>query len=136
MTIRGRLTLRSCGVRQDRRPQSPSSAIGTGSEVMARPKKSIRRVMAGLVTSGTANTVVFAAELPALAVSPSADGGVGVFACSSFPSVADPNVLKTVYEVGLGLNVTSRVMLAGFEAGWVESRMNNLPCGDRDSLGV
>ncbi|MEU3542380.1 hypothetical protein [Streptomyces paromomycinus] len=27
-------------------------------------------------------------------------------------------------------------MLAGFEAGWVESHMNNLPCGDRDSLGV
>src|SRR5690349_12867085 len=27
-------------------------------------------------------------------------------------------------------------MLAGFEAGLVESNMNNLPCGDRDSLGV
>jgi uncharacterized protein YjeT (DUF2065 family) len=27
-------------------------------------------------------------------------------------------------------------MLAGFEAGWVESHMNNLDCGDRDSLGV
>ncbi|KAA2266640.1 hypothetical protein F0L68_02095 [Solihabitans fulvus] len=27
-------------------------------------------------------------------------------------------------------------MLAGFETGWVESHMNNLNCGDRDSLGV
>jgi hypothetical protein len=27
-------------------------------------------------------------------------------------------------------------MLAGFETGWVESHMNNLPCGDKDSLGV
>src|SRR3712207_3054168 len=27
-------------------------------------------------------------------------------------------------------------MLAAFEAGWVESHMNNLNCGDRDSLGV
>ncbi|OON67153.1 hypothetical protein B1H18_34895, partial [Streptomyces tsukubensis] len=28
------------------------------------------------------------------------------------------------------------MQLAAFEAGWVESRMNNLPCGDRDSVGV
>ncbi|GIF77437.1 hypothetical protein Asi02nite_69550 [Asanoa siamensis] len=27
-------------------------------------------------------------------------------------------------------------MLAGFETGWVESHMNNLNCGDSDSLGV
>ena len=56
--------------------------------------------------------------------------------CSSIPSTADPNVLKTVYEVGTGLGASDKVMLAGFEAGWVESHMNNLPCGDRDSLGV
>ncbi|MEV4685894.1 FG-GAP repeat domain-containing protein [Streptomyces kurssanovii] len=27
-------------------------------------------------------------------------------------------------------------MLAAFEAGWVESHMNNLACGDKDSIGV
>ncbi|MDW8810008.1 hypothetical protein P1P68_35745, partial [Streptomyces scabiei] len=32
--------------------------------------------------------------------------------------------------------MSDKVMLAGFEAGWVESHMNNLRCGDRDSLGV
>lgn len=41
-----------------------------------------------------------------------------------------------MHAVGLALRVSDKVMLAGFEAGWVESRMNNLPCGDRDSLGV
>ncbi|MET9633956.1 hypothetical protein ABZX92_41535, partial [Lentzea sp. NPDC006480] len=34
------------------------------------------------------------------------------------------------------LDVSDKVMLAGFEAGWVESHMNNLDCGDADSLGV
>ncbi|MEE1752179.1 LGFP repeat-containing protein, partial [Streptomyces sp. SP18CS02] len=43
---------------------------------------------------------------------------------------------RKVYEVGQRLNVSAKVMLAGFETGWVESRMNNLACGDRDSLGV
>ncbi len=57
-------------------------------------------------------------------------------ACTSIPSTADPNVIKVVYEVGTGLGASARVMLAGFEAGWVESHMNNLPCGDQDSLGV
>jgi hypothetical protein len=56
--------------------------------------------------------------------------------CGSIPSTHDPNVIKIVYQVGVRHGVTDRVMLAGFEAGWVESRMNNLPCGDSDSLGV
>jgi hypothetical protein len=59
-----------------------------------------------------------------------------VAACGSIPSTADDNVIKTVYRVGTNLGVSARVMLAGFEAGWVESHMNNLPCGDQDSLGV
>ncbi|MFC7760835.1 hypothetical protein ACFQY4_24530 [Catellatospora bangladeshensis] len=57
-------------------------------------------------------------------------------ACTSIPSTADPNVTLTVYRVGKSLNVNDKVMLSGFEAGWVESRMNNLPCGDKSSLGV
>jgi hypothetical protein len=52
------------------------------------------------------------------------------------PSNRDISVTRTVYDVGVELGVSDRVMLAGFEAGWVESRMNNLSCGDKDSLGV
>ena len=54
----------------------------------------------------------------------------------SVPPQADPDVLVIVYRVATGLGVDERVLLAGFEAGWVESRMNNVNCGDRDSLGV
>ncbi|MEV2255226.1 peptidase M23, partial [Streptomyces sp. NPDC050147] len=52
------------------------------------------------------------------------------------PPDRDLDVTKTVYTVGRDLGVSDKVMLAGFEAGWVESHMNNLDCGDRDSLGV
>jgi FG-GAP-like repeat len=61
---------------------------------------------------------------------------VNPLACTSIPSNHDPNVIRIVYQVGLDRNVSSKVMLAAFEAGWVESHMNNLPCGDKDSLGV
>lgn len=57
-------------------------------------------------------------------------------ACGSIPSTADPAVTLAVYGVGRELGVSSKVMLAGFEAGWVESHMRNLNCGDRDSIGV
>ncbi|SDL47666.1 hypothetical protein SAMN04488074_111110 [Lentzea albidocapillata subsp. violacea] len=52
------------------------------------------------------------------------------------PGVHDADVIRAVHAVGLSLRVSDKVMLAGFEAGWVESHMNNLSCGDRDSLGV
>ncbi|WP_434439801.1 hypothetical protein [Lentzea sp. E54] len=52
------------------------------------------------------------------------------------PGVHDPDVIRVVHAVGVSLDVSDKVMLAGFEAGWVESHMNNLTCGDRDSLGV
>ncbi|MFI9584743.1 hypothetical protein ACIHCQ_23525 [Streptomyces sp. NPDC052236] len=52
------------------------------------------------------------------------------------PPDHDLEVTKAVYLVGRDLGVSAKVMLAGFEAGWVESHMNNLDCGDRDSLGV
>jgi hypothetical protein len=57
-------------------------------------------------------------------------------ACSSVPSTHDPEVIRVVQRVGVGRQVSSKVMLAGFEAGWVESHLNNLTCGDADSLGV
>ncbi|MFE7121392.1 hypothetical protein ACFU99_38770 [Streptomyces sp. NPDC057654] len=56
-------------------------------------------------------------------------------ACAVPPN-HDVEVIKTVYKVGSDLGVNDKVMLAGFEAGWVESHMNNLGCGDRDSVGV
>jgi hypothetical protein len=52
------------------------------------------------------------------------------------PADRDINVTRVVYQTGNELHVSDKVMLAGFEAGWVESHMNNLPCGDADSLGV
>ncbi|GAB2819887.1 PLL family lectin [Lentzea nigeriaca] len=52
------------------------------------------------------------------------------------PSSHDAEVIRTVLETGLSLDVGDKVLLAGFEAGWVESHMNNLDCGDGDSLGV
>ncbi|HIV56781.1 MAG TPA: hypothetical protein H9902_02380 [Candidatus Stackebrandtia faecavium] len=55
--------------------------------------------------------------------------------CAVPPNHND-KVIKTVYSVAKKRNVTSKVMLATFEAGWVESHMNNLNCGDRDSVGV
>ncbi|MEW2632709.1 hypothetical protein AB0903_13890 [Streptomyces sp. NPDC048389] len=52
------------------------------------------------------------------------------------PAERDIAVTRKVYEVGQRRGVSDKVMLAGFETGWVESHMNNLNCGDRDSLGV
>jgi hypothetical protein len=54
----------------------------------------------------------------------------------SVPPDADMNVNKQVHDVAVQRGVNDKVMLATFEAGWVESHMNNLDCGDRDSLGV
>ncbi|MFB7916047.1 peptidoglycan-binding protein [Streptomyces sp. NPDC056061] len=62
-------------------------------------------------------------------------GGGGGGGCT-VPDRPDPEVLTVVYRTGVELGVSDRVLLAGFEAGVVESNMNNLDCGDRDSLGV
>lgn len=78
-------------------------------------------VLAGIVLAPTVATVV----------APAAHAE-----CSSIPADRDIAVIRKVYEVGQRLNVSPKVLLAGFETGWVESHMNNLPCGDRDSLGV
>lgn len=48
----------------------------------------------------------------------------------------DPEVARTVYLVGKELPVPAKVMLAAFEAALVESGMENLDHGDRDSVGV
>ncbi|WP_051831494.1 hypothetical protein [Streptomyces violens] len=48
----------------------------------------------------------------------------------------DPEVAKVVYLVGKELNASDKAMLAAFEAALVESGMENLNYGDRDSVGV
>ncbi|MET7639700.1 hypothetical protein [Streptomyces sp. NPDC005438] len=52
------------------------------------------------------------------------------------PADRDLAITQTVHQIASERGVTEKVMLAAFEAGWVESHMNNLNCGDRDSLGV
>ena len=52
------------------------------------------------------------------------------------PPDRDLNVTKKLWQVASSRGVTDKVMLAMFETGWVESHMNNLNCGDRDSVGV
>ncbi|OEV03671.1 hypothetical protein AN216_10490 [Streptomyces oceani] len=52
------------------------------------------------------------------------------------PPNHDPAIINTVHDVAVDMGANEKVMLAAFEAGWVESHMNNLNCGDRDSLGV
>ena len=48
----------------------------------------------------------------------------------------DPDVAQVVYEIGAQFEVSYSVMLAAFEAALVESGMQNLNYGDRDSIGV
>ncbi|MEV4413778.1 hypothetical protein [Catellatospora sp. NPDC049609] len=79
---------------------------------------------------------LFAATAGLVAWEPLSPATAAHAACGSIPSSADPAVLHVVYAVATELGASERVLLAGFEAGWVESHMNNLNCGDRDSLGV
>lgn len=79
-------------------------------------------VVAGIVFS------VFAAQASATTTRPDQ-------ACP-VPASRDIAVTRSVYRTGVGLGASDKVLLAGFEAGWVESHMKNLTCGDRASLGV
>jgi hypothetical protein len=92
---------------------------------------------AGLVTTAALASPGTDAAGPAAAVP---DGHVpakvGPLDCPSIPADRDLAVTQTVHQVGVSMGASDKVMLAGFEAGWVESHMNNLPCGDADSLGV
>jgi hypothetical protein len=49
--------------------------------------------------------------------------------------MTDINVATTAYQTAVGLGADNKVLLALFEAGIVESGMENLNYGDRDSLG-
>jgi hypothetical protein len=97
-----------------------------------------RGALAGAVVLAMTGMGLPAAAAPADPVAPGDHVPLSVspLACSSIPANHDPNVIKVVYQVGLDRSVSPKVMLAAFEAGWVESHMNNLNCGDKDSLGV
>ncbi|KAG8705293.1 hypothetical protein FRC09_003043 [Ceratobasidium sp. 395] len=56
--------------------------------------------------------------------------------CPSIPSTVDTGVRDHVYRIAKSRNVTPKVLLATFETAWVESHVNNLNCGDQDSIGV
>ncbi|MBM0278041.1 FG-GAP repeat domain-containing protein [Micromonospora tarensis] len=87
-----------------------------------------RTLLALLVAVGTAAATVTAA--------PAHADPVGTLACPSIPTTRDPAVTVVVYRVARAHNANDKVLLSAFEAGWVESHMNNLPCGDKSSLGV
>ncbi|MFI9389238.1 hypothetical protein ACIG5F_49250, partial [Kutzneria sp. NPDC052558] len=89
----------------------------------ARTFRPVRRIALGLAAA-VCGTV--AAGLPAHAMP---------LSCP-VPANRDITVTRTVFDTGHRLGVSDKVLLAGFETGWVESHMNNLSCGDRDSLGV
>ncbi|MCN0179301.1 LGFP repeat-containing protein [Salinispora arenicola] len=101
------------------------------------PARPAMRVLLALTTL----TAAVALGSPAQAQAPESSrilvepGTVASTFCH-IPPERDIVVTRKVYEVGQRRGVSDKVMLAGFEAGWVESRMNNLDCGDRDSLGV
>lgn len=51
------------------------------------------------------------------------------------PPEHDPEIINIAHDVAVSRGVNEKVMLSLFEAGWVESHFNNLPCGHSDSVG-
>jgi hypothetical protein len=62
-------------------------------------------------------------------------GKSGVIA-SVVPPSHDPAVIRLIYQVAVDRRVNDKVILVGFEAGLIESHMNNLDGGRLDSVGV
>jgi uncharacterized cupin superfamily protein len=96
---------------------------------MRTPSAGWRHILAGLTVCGTVTAGLWLSAT--LTLAPMARAA----ACAAVPPPND-SVARTVYDEGRALQVSDRVMLAGFEAALVESNMNNLDCGDLDSLGV
>ncbi|RLP91428.1 VCBS repeat-containing protein [Micromonospora sp. BL4] len=80
--------------------------------------------------------VALGAAVATVAAAPAHAEPIGTLACPSIPAYRDPAVTLVVYRVARAHNANDKVTLSAFEAGWVESHMNNLPCGDKSSLGV
>ncbi|RII11788.1 hypothetical protein DSC45_28150 [Streptomyces sp. YIM 130001] len=113
----------------------------------SRTRSGVRRGVAGLagglLVLGSLSVPAYAGVAEGPDPSPSATAsGLGhksnaeLLAACEVPPEHDPAIINTVHQVALDHQVTDKVMLAAFEAGWVESHMHNLNCGDSDSLGV
>lgn len=94
-----------------------------------------------VLAAGAAIALGLTAPMASAAPNPLAPGShipasVGTTECDSIPSEHDPEITQIVYDKAQEMGADDRVLLAAFEAGWVESHMNNLDCGDKDSLGV
>ncbi|KAF8607788.1 hypothetical protein BDV93DRAFT_519794 [Ceratobasidium sp. AG-I] len=63
-------------------------------------------------------------------------GVASLASACTIPSDWNRSVGATIRNVAKGRNASQRLMLALFETGWVESHVNNLNCGDSDSIGV
>ncbi|WP_324804163.1 hypothetical protein [Stackebrandtia sp.] len=103
------------------------------------PKRKRRLIIAATITSAAAVAIGLSVS-PALAQdndinSDKANAELLDPKCD-VPPDRDLNVTNQIYDIATQRQVTDKVMLAAFEAGWVESHMNNLNCGDSDSLGV
>ncbi|ADD42484.1 hypothetical protein [Stackebrandtia nassauensis] len=108
---------------------------------MSTPKRKRRLLITGIATLAAAVTVGLAAP-SVLAESPD-DGSRDhkanaelLDAKCDVPPNHDPAIIQQIHDIGTSRGVNEKVMLAMFEAGWVESHVNNLNCGDKDSLGV
>ncbi|MGC4808866.1 VCBS repeat-containing protein, partial [Micromonospora sp. DT233] len=99
------------------------------------PRTPLSWAFAARLVAAVAVTLALTTPTTPAAATPSNDD-FQTLACTSIPANHDPSVIVIVHRVGLNLRVSDKVMLAGFETGWVESHMNNLPCGDKSSLGV
>ncbi|KZV93224.1 hypothetical protein EXIGLDRAFT_835864 [Exidia glandulosa HHB12029] len=77
-------------------------------------------------------------RLVAVLVAAVSFAGLARAACvgAQWPKGPDPNVRNTVYRVTLEMGASDKVLLATMAAAITESWVNNLPCGDKDSLGV
>ncbi|KAH7099362.1 hypothetical protein BKA62DRAFT_315488 [Auriculariales sp. MPI-PUGE-AT-0066] len=84
-------------------------------------------------------STLLAALAGASAVFASADADVHNLAarnCARMPSGPDSDVRDEIYRVALGMKVNAKVMLAMMATAITETWVNNLNCGDKDSLGV
>ncbi|SDS86537.1 peptidoglycan-binding domain-containing protein [Microlunatus soli] len=80
----------------------------------------------------TASVSSSAKHVPATEMSKAQVAAAG----GTYASVADDGVLQRLDGVADARKINGTLRLALFETAWVESRANNLPWGDRDSLGV
>ncbi|EJD51717.1 hypothetical protein AURDEDRAFT_111750 [Auricularia subglabra TFB-10046 SS5] len=56
--------------------------------------------------------------------------------CAQMPSRVDPDIRDTVYRTAKAMGANDKAMLATMSAAITESLVNNLRCGDKDSLGI